>query len=137
MCHELGISARTLNSLTKAREFIDAYTDHFVDLGTAPCIRSNQAAIADMLPVPTRELKSLLTNGDTPATVKFQVIKDIYRIAGVSTPEVAANDRSELAKFLKENKVTVEELNVNISPPVRPQEDVVDGEVVEQKSLTG
>ena len=74
----------------------------------------------------------MLTSGTTPASVKLKVITTIFEIAGVSKPEAVANGRSELVKFLQENKLDVKQLNINVQPPQKPDydpKDVVDGEI--------
>ena len=50
-----------LKDMTKTEAFIEAYDQHFAELGHDPRAKSARAALADMLPAAVRQLRSLLT----------------------------------------------------------------------------
>jgi hypothetical protein len=107
---ELHISLQWLRQLTKTKEFMDCYNEHFVELGHDPRLRATQAALADLLPVAFRQLRGLLTRSGVSDTVRLNTIREVLKLNGIEdAPPVS--DKSELAKFLKEANLTVVQNN--------------------------
>jgi hypothetical protein len=115
---ELGISVRALKDLTKTEQFMDCWNEHFMELGHDPRLKATQGALADMLPKAVGELKRLISGTETPAATKLEAIKELFRLVGVETPKTGSDQR-ELAEFLKDHNLTINQINVN--PPTRPE----------------
>jgi hypothetical protein len=115
MAFELGIPLIALKTLTKTDEFMECYSEHFAELGHDPRLRATQAALVDMLPQAVRELRELLSCNSP--SVKLSAIKEIIRLNGIDQPKTAANDRSELAEFLKNAGVNLTQVNQITVPP--------------------
>jgi hypothetical protein len=86
MAIQLGISEPGLKDLTKTQEFMDAYSQYFVELGSDPRVRSSQNALADMLPEAITQLRNMLLEPRTPAMARLQVIKEIIKLNGLDAP---------------------------------------------------
>jgi hypothetical protein len=113
---KLGVSIPALKDLTKTEEFMDAYSQYFVDLGHDPRVKATQAAVADMLPLAMRELRNLITGTRVSGSAKLNAIKEIFRLSGLDAPKTQGSDRTELAEFLKTQGVNVEQMNVVLPP---------------------
>lgn len=120
----LEISIPTLKKLTKSQAFIDKYNEHFADLGHDPRLKAGQAALADMLPTAIRELKNLITNADTPPTVKLGAVKEVIRLNGIEPNEGRTSDNAEFASFLKAAGINVEMASINVQLPVEYQQAI-------------
>ena len=116
---ELGITLQKLKDLTKTTEFMDAYTLHYAELGSDPRLRAVQTAIVDMLPGAYRELKKMIVDPETPASTKLNAIKLAFQLGGVSAPKGGVQEKSELASFLKDMGLQVD--NVSFSVPQQYQ----------------
>ena len=110
IARELGFTTMALRNMTKAKDFIDCWNEHFVELGHDPRLRATQAALTDLLPMAIREMKQLLVAG-TPS-VKFAVIKEVIRLNGIDTPKAPHSDTDELKQFLAQNVINVGTVNV-------------------------
>jgi len=119
---DLGISVMALKDLTKTQDFMDAYDSHFAELGHDPRTKGARAALADMLPLAVRQLRSLLTAGDTPASVKIKAIEKIFELNGVGPAKGGAMDRNELMNFLKEANISLTQNNTTVNLPANPYE---------------
>jgi hypothetical protein len=126
---ELGISVMALKDLTKTQEFMDVYDVHFTELGHDPRTKGARAALADMLPMAVRQLKALLSAGETPASVKMKAIEKIFELNGVGPAKGTGMDRNELMNFLKDANVTLTQNNTTISLPPNPYEGNIDAYV--------
>lgn len=120
---ELGISTMALKDLTKTQEFMDAYDVHFAELGHDPRTKGARAALVDMLPMAVRQLKALLSAGDTPASAKMKAIEKIFELNGVGPAKGAAMDRNELINFLKEANISLTQNNTTVNLPANPYEN--------------
>lgn len=121
MARELDISVTALKDLTKTEDFMAAYDAHFVELGHDPRLKVTQQAIADMLPKAITELRRMLINPSTPETVRLNVIKEVFRLGGLQEPTPAKSDKQELADFLKDVGIEIDNVNVTVEPPLRPE----------------
>ena len=119
---DLGVSVMALKDLTKTQEFMDAYDSHFAELGHDPRTKGARAALADMLPLAVRQLRSLLTAGDTPASVKIKAIEKIFELNGVGPAKGGAMDRNELMNFFKEANISLTQNNTTVNLPPNPYE---------------
>ncbi len=108
------MSVNALKDLTKLPDIMDAYNEHFLELGHDPRLKATQAAVVDMLPAAVRQLKSLITDNDTPAGTRLAEIKELFRMVDVKAPK-GQNERYELAEFLKGQNLTLNQININ--PP--------------------
>jgi hypothetical protein len=130
----LGISVPTLKKLTKSQEFTDKYNEHFADLGHDPRLKAGQAALVDILPTAIRELRNLITNPETPSTVKLGAIKEVIRLNGIEPSEGRQSDNAEFASFLKASGINVEQANISLQIPAEYQKVIdqyVDGQYEE------
>ena len=109
---ELGISIKQLKDLTKSDLFDEVYSEHFQELGHDPRLKASQAAITDLLAPAVNQLKSLLVGPDTPASVRYNAIVKILELNGISPQKGGASDKQQLANFLKEAGVTLQQNNV-------------------------
>jgi hypothetical protein len=101
----MGFTTMTLRNMTKTKEFMDCWNEHFIELGHDPRLRATQAALTDMLPMAIREMKQLLLTA--PPTVKFAVIKEVIRLNGIDTPKAPHSDTDELKQFLSAQNVNI------------------------------
>src|SRR5574338_624029 len=127
----LGISVPTLKKLTKSQEFLDKYHEHFADLGHDPRLKAGKAALVDMLPTAIRELKGLITDPETPPTVKLGAIKEVIRLNGIEPEGAGQSDNAEFAGFLKKAGINVGQANITVELPVEYQQAIdsyVDGQ---------
>ena len=129
---EMNLSINALKDLTRLPEFMDAWNQHFMDLGHDPRLKATQAALVDMVPAAVRQLKVLIVDTDTPAPTRLAAIKELFRMVGVDAPK-NTNERNELAEFLKNHDVTLNQININ--PPQKPKTRTVDAEA--SPALTG
>jgi hypothetical protein len=109
---DLDISVMALKDLTKTKEFNDCYNSFYVELGHDPRLKASQMALTDLLPNAVQELRGLLTSAETPPSVKIKVIQEIFKQNGLGAPESNKSDRGDLAKFLKDVGVNIENVNV-------------------------
>jgi hypothetical protein len=133
IAREVGLSIMGLKDLTKSDEFIAVYNQHFVELGHDPRLRASQAAIVDLLPAAVNELKTMLVSAETPASVKFNAIKEILKLNGIEGSKAGQNDKQEVAEFLKKLGTTTIN-NVNVNMPAEYADKItqyVEGEYVE------
>lgn len=127
----LGISVPTLKKLTKSQEFLSKYNEHFADLGHDPRLKAGQAALIDMLPTAVRELKNLITNPETPPTVKLGAIKEVIRLNGIEPESTGQSDNAEFAGFLKAAGLGIEQANLTVQLSADYQKHIqnyIDGE---------
>jgi len=108
IAQELGISAAKLSDLTKSEEFMAIYSQYYSELGHDPRLQAVQIAVSDMLPMATKALKEMLLDEETPSSTKLQVIKEIFKAAGVSAPESKKSDKAEVVEFLKGAGVNID-----------------------------
>jgi len=59
----------------------------------------------------------MLDSAETPPTVKLKVIENIFRLNGIREPKGGASDRNELATFLKEAGLEVNNTQINVGVP--------------------
>lgn len=116
IANELGISIPALKDLTKTEEFMEKYSQYFVELGHDPRVKATQAAVVDMLPLALAELRNLLAGSRVGGQAKLNAIKEVFRLSGLDAPKQAANDRTELAEFLKGAGVNIEQMNIVLPP---------------------
>jgi uncharacterized protein YerC len=130
---ELGISVSSLKDLTKTAEFDEAYSALYVELGHDPRFQAAQSAIGNMLPVAVTQLKSLLVNPNTPAGTRYKVIEKIFALNGLNDPAPQASDRKELAEFLAERNINIENVGIFVPPDyLQSYEQIVEGQVIER-----
>ena len=122
---ELGITLQHLKDLSKTTEFMDAYTLHYSELGSDPRLKAVQTAIVDMLPGAFRELKKMVVDPETPAATRLNAIKLAFQLGGVSTPKGGVQEKSELATFLKDMGMGVEEVKFSVPAQYQRPIDVV------------
>ena len=141
IAQELGITLEELKTLTRSDEFQEAYSAHFLELGHDPRLVATQHAIMDLLPAAMRELRKLIAGGvQVPATVKLKAIEDVMKLSGIEAPTPAKNDKKELAEFLRNAGINIENVNITNQLPPEYQDalafsrDVVEGEVQESAS---
>ncbi len=136
---ELGLSIRQLKDLTKSELFNDVYNEHFQELGHDPRLKASQAAITDLLTTAVNQLKSLLIAPDTPASVRYNAIVKVLELNGITAQKGGANDKQQLANFLKEAGVNLTQNNVETMVVQVPQEyqrgiqryeETIDGEIL-------
>lgn len=119
---ELGVSVMALKDLTKTQDFMDVYDQHFAELGHDPRTKGARAALADMLPLAVRQLRALLTDTETPASVKIKAVEKVFELNGVGPAKGAAMDRNELMNFLKEANISITQNNTSVNLPENPYE---------------
>lgn len=124
---ELGISVMALKDLTKTDDFMTIYDAYFVDLGHDPRLRATQQAISDLLPRAMTELRRMLIDPEVAAPTRLNIIREIFKYAGIQEPTPAKSDKAELAEFLKGMEVNVENVNVSLAPPPK-RPDTIDAE---------
>lgn len=132
------ISERTLITWLKTPEF-QAIWDEMLSANTAHFSDAALSTIQAMLPEAIRQQARLLSSSDTPASVRWQVIQDIRKMAGVE--DTQQDSREELRKFLRD--VNVVQINQTVQvdgvlpdgylealreimPPTADDEDVID-----------
>jgi hypothetical protein len=136
IAREVGLSIMGLKDLTKSDEFIAVYNQHFVELGHDPRLRASQAAIVDLLPAAVNELKTMLVSNETPASVKFNAIKEILKLNGIEGSKAGQNDKQEVAEFLKKLGTTTIN-NVNVNMPAEYADKItqyIEGEYVDRSA---
>ena len=139
MAEELNLSVSGLKDLTKSQEFQEIYNAHFAELGKDPRLAAVQAAVVEMLPLALQEMEHILTSPNAPASAKVTLIRDIFKTAGIVTPDKGGSERSDLAKFLREHGMAINnQTNVQVNNAYADAEamlidpeDIVDGEFME------
>ena len=142
IAEELGLTVARLKDITKKPEFDAAYNQLHAELGHDPRFRAAQGAMADMLPLAIRQLKSLLSGTQTPAGVRLKAIEAVMKLNGLQEPQPQGTDRQELAKFLVEHHVTLDAVGMIVPDEYRQayegaMSDVVEGEIVDPKLGSG
>ena len=137
---ELGLSIRQLKDLTKSDLFNDVYNEHFQELGHDPRLKASQAAITDLLTTAVNQLKQLLIAADTPASVRYNAIVKVLELNGITAQKGGANDKQQLANFLKEAGVNLTQNNtqnnITVQVPeeyrqgIQQYEETIDGEIL-------
>ena len=110
IARELGISVATLQELTKTEEFDRVYNAMFVELGHDPRYRAVQAELGDMLPLTIKVMRELLATASP--NIKLKAIELIWKITNMSVDASSKSDRKELAEFLKNNNISIENINM-------------------------
>lgn len=135
---ELDISIGALKDLTKWPEFDEAYNRLFPELGHDPRYQAARGVVSDMLPAAVNGLKAMLSDPRTPAAVRLKAIERVLILNGLSEPQNQGSDRQELARFLVEHRIKLD--NVGVIVPAEYQKalegaaggfDVVEGEVTD------
>lgn len=122
IAEEMEISPAQLRDLTKSAEFDEAYNQLFAELGHDPRFRAAQAAVSDLLPLSIQTLKELLTSARTPAGVKLKTAERIIALNGLENPAAAASDRQEVAKFLVEHHISLDDIGIAVPSEYRDAE---------------
>lgn len=115
IAEELGISVNALKDLTRTPEFDKAYNELQPELGHDPRYKAARTALMDMLPHAIVELKNLLTNPRTPASVKFRAIEKVLELNSIDAPDVR-NERQEIVQFLIDNRIDARQFGFTIPP---------------------
>ena len=133
---ELGLTIKQLKDLTKSELFNEIYAEHFQELGHDPRLKASQAAITDLLAIAVNQLKGLLVGQETPASVRYNTIVKVLELNGITAQKGGANDKQQLANFLKEAGViqqnNVETMVVQVPAEyqqgIQNYEDAIEGE---------
>ena len=133
---ELGLSVKQLKDLTKSEQFNEVYNEHFQELGHDPRLKASQAAITDLLATAVSQLRGLLVGAETPASVRYNAIVKVLELNGITAQKGGANDKQQLANFLREAGViqqnNVETMVVQVPPEyqqgIARYEQAVEGE---------
>lgn len=107
----LGIALRTLKTLVKSEDFVEAYNEYFDELTSDPRRRASIISLNNLLTDAIAGLGEMVRNTDLPPSVRFSAIKEVIRLNKVEEQVKPGNDRNEVANFLKSAGVN---LNVNI-----------------------
>lgn len=109
---ELDMSVHQLKALTKTPEFNLAYNALFPDIGHDPRYKAAQGALSDMLPAAIQQLKSLLTNPQTPPSVRLKAVDKVLSLNAVAQEGNKASDRSEMVKFLTQQNISMQDVKI-------------------------
>lgn len=135
MAEELGISEAKIKDLTKDPYFAKRYEDRRLDIENDPAASLAKAAIVEALPKAARTLLLLL---DSPSdTVKLKTALEIVKLGGVKPPETGKTDRSDLARFLKDANVNIENVNVlnaGMIPVPKEYQEAMDRHIIDVES---
>jgi len=139
IAEQLGITPKQLKRLTNTELFARVYNDHFIELGHDPRLKAVRSAMTDLLPDAYNQMKELLTDRDTPAGTRHRLIMDIFKLCGIRPSDPQVSDKRELAEFLKEQNINIQELHVhNIPQDYRVAlERAQEGEVEEYEVFEG
>lgn len=127
---ELGITPGQLSDLVKTPEFDAAYNALFADIGHDPRYKAAQTAMADLLPIALRELKLLISGVTTNQATRLKAIEIVLKMNSLSLEKPAASEKQELAQFLVNNQVVVQNLPPQYAAAL--QGTVVEGEIVQE-----
>jgi hypothetical protein len=134
IAQELDISGHALRDLTKTREFDEAYSLFFAEIGHDPRFRAAQGAISDMMPLAVRRLKELLTSDRTPPGVRLKTIEKVLTLNGLNNQPPAQSDRKELAEFLEERGVNIQVNQISVPAEyLQAMPEIVEGVFTEEE----
>lgn len=132
---EMGIPPQKLRELTKSEEFEIAYDQMFAEIGHDPRFKATQSWMLDLLPVAMRELYELLTDPQTPPSVRLNSIKLIMDLTNIDIkPDTKQDDRKDMMKFLFENRAEIiippefQDAMAKFRPPEIEAEAPIEGE---------
>lgn len=109
---ELGLSRTQLKRLVESPEFQDNYNKFFYNIVQDPRIKAVQESFADLI-VPTFHVyQRILTDESVPWTIKLKAAQDIRQLHGIETQKVNQQSRSELAKFLSDNNIETQNVQI-------------------------
>jgi hypothetical protein len=131
IAEELGITVQQLKFLTKLDQFDEIYNQHFAELGHDPRLKATQAELSNLLPAAMRELRKLVIQEGTPATVRLSAIKELFRLVGVEQPKGEGASRKEVADFLHDAGINIGTVNVNPMQVPEEYQGILDGEVID------
>lgn len=144
IAHELDMSVHSLKELTKTPEFNVAYNALFPELGHDPRYKAAQGALSDMLPEAISRLRTLLTNEQTPPSVRMKAIEKVISLNEVSQPGSQHSDRQEMVRFLTQNNIQIDTVNMAVPQeyqqaleeyaevqPQRTEDPILEGELLD------
>jgi len=129
MAAEMNMSIHQFREITKTEEFDIAYNDLFLELGKDPRYKAAQGALADMLPLAMQQLREILTGTRTPAGTRLKAVEKIMSLNGLENTQPQQSNRQELVKYLVENNINIDAINITL--PEMYQEvvdDVIEAE---------
>lgn len=132
---ELGLTPNQFRAITLAPEFAELYNSMFLEMRAHPGIQAVQAKLLDyLLPQSFQVMSEALTKAGVPWSVKLKAALEVWRMAGIKPVDSVANDRNEMAEFLANKGIQIN--NFFVAPPPEYQAAlekyaVVEGEVEE------
>jgi hypothetical protein len=132
----LGMTAVQLRAITSSEDFEQKYNEQFLELRAHPTIRAVQSQIIDeLLPKAYLVFEQILDNVKAPSSVRLKAAQEVMAKAGIQALDPQKSNRQELASYLAQNAVNIE--NVNIQVPIPPefqeavdQTEVIEGEII-------
>jgi hypothetical protein len=107
-----------------------------IEIGHDPRYKAAMSHLRDMLPLAVKTHRELLTNAETPATVKMKAVELVYKLNGVNEPDNPASDRQELARWLTGKDINLTQLNIAIPPEYMDSyKELFGNEVVEREVI--
>lgn len=125
MAAEMNMSVHQFREITKTEEFDIAYNDLFLELGKDPRYKAAQGALADMLPIAMGQLRDILTNARTPAGTRLKAVEKIMNLNGLENLQPQQSNRQELVKYLVENNINIDAVNIALPDMYQEQMDEV------------
>ena len=135
----VGMTRYQFEKLTQLKAFEERYGAYFVNLRSDPVLQVvQQAIVQELLPKAMRTLEAIMTSETAPANARMRAAIEVLNRSGVRNVEPEVSDRHDLAKFLGERNITVNQYNNYNVPPEYMEAvkkyDVLEGEIVEEES---
>ena len=116
MAEECGLTISAFKNMTRSDDFIELYSKNYEDLGHSPLLNPAKTMIGNMLIKSLGIFDELMSDADTPANTRFQMIKWAVEMNGLQAPKPVGSDKDELTNFLKDANVTQINNNTLVLP---------------------